>query len=82
MENDNSSKLNILVDNTGAPRLTDFGLSVVLDSETFWNSTRTSADGTLRYMSPELMNGEQPTPSVPGDVYAFAMTALVSTTSN
>ncbi|KAF8573573.1 kinase-like protein [Ramaria rubella] len=63
---------NILVDSSGSPRLSDFGLSQM--AEVNLVTTSSGAHGTLRWMAPELIVGSQATVSQASDVYAFAMT--------
>jgi serine/threonine protein kinase len=48
--------------------------------ETLWDTSATTAPGTLRWKAPELMDLMNPqiTVSTQADVYAFAMTSLVS----
>lgn len=62
---------NVLMDLQGHPRLTDFGLSRILDPD----STQVTLDGqvmgTLNYMAPEQAMGEQATLST--DVYSLAL---------
>lgn len=70
-------KANILIDETGAPRINDFGISRLVDSSSLWKTSRTSANGTIRWMSPELITGTDPHPTTESDVYAFAMTIIV-----
>ncbi len=61
---------NVLVDEHGAPKLTDFGVARALDST---NSTSTDAYlGTASYSSPEQLQGEKITPK--SDVYSLGAT--------
>jgi len=74
---------NILIDDNGEVRLTDFGLSRILQTSGFTTKT---ASGTLRYMAPELVeiceeSAEEeeeeesaPRVTVGTDVWAFGMT--------
>ncbi|KAJ7926881.1 kinase-like domain-containing protein, partial [Mycena leptocephala] len=63
---------NILIDNDGRARLTDFGLAAFLSSETSVKSSTRA--GSTRWMAPELVD---PPPSIPfkrtraSDVWAF-----------
>jgi len=66
---------NILIDQDGNPRLTDFGLSWMQADATLWKTTRREGHGTLRYMSPELFEESTCMSSDKSDVYAFGMTA-------
>ncbi|KAF9645203.1 kinase-like protein [Thelephora ganbajun] len=51
---------NILVDNTGTARITDFGLMTMADMSTFiLSETTVSPGGTVRWMSPELLDPTQ-----------------------
>jgi serine/threonine protein kinase len=70
---------NVLVDQAGRARLTDFGLSRMVVDGTLWNTNATNARGTTRWMAPELLNPElaHNTPTTHSDVYAFAMTCYV-----
>ncbi|KAF5353078.1 hypothetical protein D9758_008757 [Tetrapyrgos nigripes] len=64
---------NILVTPSGRASITDFGLSVVADSELLkWTSLSTSnrTAGTARWLAPECLNGDPV--SYSSDVYAFA----------
>ena len=48
---------NVLVDDRGAARITDFGLMTMTDLSTILVSeTLTSSGGTIRWMSPELLD--------------------------
>ncbi|MER6944839.1 protein kinase [Nonomuraea sp. NPDC000554] len=61
---------NVLVDEqTGALKLTDFGISRILHTTTL-NTTGTVA-GTPVYIAPEILRGERPSPAA--DVYALGM---------
>ena len=68
---------NILIDSRGNPRLSDFGLSQHKGHITSNSTGRTSAPGTLRWMAPELLRGEQTSVTFEADVWAYAMTSLV-----
>ncbi len=68
---------NILVDSEGRPRVVDFGLARLLDSE------RTQASGagdvhriigTLAYMSPEQVTSDPSAPDTSADVYSLGAT--------
>jgi serine/threonine protein kinase len=75
---------NVLIDETGWPRLCDFGRSKIVDECGF----TTAVTGTARFMAPELLgpeipvDGEEiPDPPAPiltkeSDVYGFSMVAL------
>ena len=72
-------KANILVDQSGHARLTDFGLlTIVSDPTNFTPSSSTSPGGTIRWMSPELLFPDQfgpgdSRPTVESDCYALGM---------
>jgi serine/threonine protein kinase/tetratricopeptide (TPR) repeat protein len=60
---------NILLDRSGGVRLADFGLARVQGES---GLTRTgSVMGTVSYMSPELIQGRQPTPA--GDLFSLGV---------
>ncbi|MFF4399585.1 serine/threonine-protein kinase [Streptomyces sp. NPDC001480] len=63
---------NILLDETGAPHLTDFGISRLIDA------TSHTADGALvgtaAYLAPEQVTGREVGPAA--DVYALGLTLL------
>ncbi|KZT59424.1 kinase-like protein, partial [Calocera cornea HHB12733] len=71
---------NILVDSDGQPRLTDFGLALVLDDVLPEQTSSTMFAGSVRWMAPERIQpfrfGLTPTTSrtLAGDVYSLAMT--------
>ncbi|KIK64858.1 hypothetical protein GYMLUDRAFT_982306, partial [Collybiopsis luxurians FD-317 M1] len=72
---------NILVTADSKCVLADFGLSVVYTESQIWSmTTTTGANGTLRWMAPELLNPDESDnsalhhPSV--DVYAFGSTVV------
>src|SRR5829696_3736598 len=60
---------NILLDSTGEPHVTDFGLAKRLDSETSMSPT-IGAVGTAAYMAPEQARGERSLTTA-ADVYAL-----------
>ncbi len=61
---------NILIDEYGGSKLTDFGIARALDAD---HSTSTSSYlGTAAYSSPEQLRGEKITPK--SDVYSLGMT--------
>ena len=63
---------NILLDESGKPWLTDFGLAKLVNQET--GLTRSSDHlGTPNYMSPEVLRGSSSEASVSGDVWALGV---------
>ena len=67
---------NILVDNTGRPRILDFGIARAMDSDVNRVTRATSAGeilGTLPYMSPEQIRGDVDAVDVRSDVYALGV---------
>jgi serine/threonine protein kinase len=68
---------NVLIDHRGRPRLTDFGLSRMHEDVSLWQTTATTAPGTVRYMAPELLSGAASSISMESDVYAYALTSWV-----
>ncbi len=72
----------MLADGNGNPRLGDFGLSRMMEKDlSLWQTSATQAPGTTRWKAVELMTGDQATVSVPGDIWAYAMTSLVRSLS-
>lgn len=70
---------NILVDASNRPKLIDFGVSKSLGSASAGETTATTAGslvGTLQYMSPEQLAGEQASVGVASDVYALGVIAF------
>jgi len=61
---------NIMITNTGLIKVTDFGIAKVLDENT--QQTKTGMVGSLYYISPEQILGEQT--SAATDVYSFGVT--------
>lgn len=69
---------NILVDNSGAARVADFGLMTMVDLGTvIMSETTTSTGGTFCWMSPELLDpprfGSNGRPTRESDCYALGM---------
>jgi tRNA A-37 threonylcarbamoyl transferase component Bud32 len=62
---------NVLIDEYGSPKLTDFGIARALDAATRSTSTD-SYLGTASYSSPEQLKGEKVTPK--SDVYSLGAT--------
>ena len=79
-----STKANILIDQTGHARLADFGLVTVISDAT--NSSNSSAQGgTVRWMSPELIDPsrfglEKVLPTVSSDCYSLGMVVYETVT--
>ncbi|KAM6502879.1 kinase-like protein, partial [Amanita muscaria] len=68
------TRVNVVINNRCEACLCDFGLSRFLTDNTLWKTTATQAGGTLRWMAPELMDGDASTPTKESDIYAYAMT--------
>ena len=60
---------NVLLDQQGSPRLADFGIAAVLDSDR--DALQISTGGSLYSMSPQQLDGRRPHPS--DDIYAFGV---------
>lgn len=66
---------NLLIDETGAVRLTDFGLSLIAEG-TAYNYGSHHGGGALRWIAPELFDPEEfgldnTRPTAKSDIYAF-----------
>ncbi|MFG3009578.1 protein kinase [Streptomyces cinerochromogenes] len=68
---------NIILDTSGRPHLTDFGISRLLDATT--RTTTGTLVGTAAYLSPEQVLGRPVGP--PADVYALGLVLLECLTS-
>ena len=69
-------QVNVLISDNGEALLTDFGFYVAVNASfSMAMSSTGGAKGTLRWMSPELLDGGETSPEA--DVWAFGMTALV-----
>ncbi|KAG8924733.1 hypothetical protein FRC02_010217 [Tulasnella sp. 418] len=67
---------NILVDDEGHARITDFGLSRIMEEgHTGW-TTSTGISGTHRWMAPELLLTERSNPTTEADVYSVTLLVL------
>ena len=62
---------NLMVNSRGELKITDFGIACTLRDSMSYVSVRTSS-GTLNYMSPQQLLGEDPSPS--DDIYAVGAT--------
>ena len=71
---------NVLIDDEGSARLTDFGMSLISEG-TGYNYGSTHGGGAVRWTAPELIDPEEfeletTRATFFSDVYAFAMTAI------
>ncbi|KAF7974055.1 hypothetical protein HWV62_13455 [Athelia sp. TMB] len=68
---------NILVNDDHEARICDFGMSTVIEElgETSASST-SSVEISARWLAPELLEGTDGSPTVPADIYSFAMAIL------
>jgi len=66
---------NILVDDTGLARITDFGLATVARNPDSIRSTSENQGHTARWTAPEILN-EKGTLGKEGDVFSFAMVMI------
>ncbi|CAE7220032.1 unnamed protein product [Rhizoctonia solani] len=68
---------NILVSSDGVARLSDFDFSIMSEASdlAFTASSNTRA-GSVRWVAPEMLDGEIPTRTKESDVYALGMTIL------
>lgn len=62
---------NILIDRTGEPHLTDFGIARILDYD--GQLTKSGVMGTPRYMSPEQAAGHRDTVTAATDIYGLGV---------
>lgn len=74
---------NVLVDDEGQPRVADFGLSQMVDSQGLSGMSSMGGKGSVRWQAPELLNVGQSfedvsctSPTTKSDTYAFAMVCL------
>ena len=67
--------MNILVDNDGTARIADFGLmTILIDLGTIpLSATTMSTAGTVRWMGPELLFGQNSPRTRESDCYALGM---------
>jgi serine/threonine protein kinase len=68
----------VLINHRKEACLSDFGLSRLVVDNTLWRTTATHASGTLRWMAPELIEGDMIIPTIATDIYAFGVTCYVS----
>jgi tetratricopeptide (TPR) repeat protein/predicted Ser/Thr protein kinase len=66
---------NILVDETGQPKILDFGVARMTDNEAFLTRHTDVGQliGTLAYMSPEQVSADPPELDIRSDVYALGV---------
>ena len=67
---------NILVSNTGAPLIADFGSAHLAQMAGLVSATANHC-GTTRYMAIELIRGDESLPTKSSDVWAFGMLIYV-----
>ncbi|PVF93768.1 kinase-like protein [Serendipita vermifera] len=68
---------NVLIDESGNPRLCDFGLArIFLQEGSSGLSTTTAHTGTERYLAPELLTDKDALPSIETDIYALGCVGL------
>ena len=67
-----SRQPNILVDDSGCPRITDFGLAIVAQNQDSIRSAQGEHGHTARWTAPEILN-EEGTHSKEADLFSFAM---------
>ena len=82
------TKANILIDQTGNPRLADFGLlTIISDPANLLSSSSYTQGGTVRWMSPERIAPDRfgfkdNRPTKPSDCYALGMVIYETITGN
>lgn len=73
----NDSQGNVLIDDSGNPRICDFGLVHIFLEEEHTGLTTTSVHtGTDRYLAPELLSEDGERPSTASDVWALGCIGL------
>jgi Protein kinase domain len=77
VDTDRSLQGNILIDNSGTPRICDFGLArIFLEVGRTEMTTTSEHTGTARYLAPELAADEAAYPTTASDVYALGCLGL------
>ena len=71
---------NVLIDENGNARLTDFGLSLIADASSY-NYGSTHGGGAFRWQAPELIDPEafklnSSRPTTASDIFSFACTGI------
>jgi serine/threonine protein kinase len=65
------------MDDNGNPRICDFGLArIIQEGGTGGLTTTTEHTGTERYLAPELVTSNLPTPTTASDIYALGCLGL------
>ena len=65
---------NILVDTSGQPRIVDFGTARIESAESkSWHTATAEIIGTIRYMSPEQLEGRSEEIDARSDIYALGV---------
>ena len=67
---------NVLVDDSGQPKLCDSGLTTVTRNGTTGGSASSALKGSLRYMAPEFLRNEHAVRTKKSDVWAWTCLGL------